>query len=153
MEQLERDHLLRDVVDLSPGDSGGPGQTAAVTGLKAVQAKVPFTMTAPATLVGLPRQDVRLVDLDGTPGALVTYGRGLGGIAVLQSAAQSQPQTPKAQRDGGGLSLPKISINGVSGQELDTALGTVVRFERGGVGYTVAGSVPPTAAEAAARGL
>ncbi len=142
------------VVDLSPGDSGAPGQPAAVTGLKAVQAKVPFTITAPATLVGLPRQDVRLVDLDGTPGALVTYGRGLGGIAVLQSAApQAEPQAPKAQRDGGGLSLPKISINGVSGQELDTALGTVVRFERGGVGYTVAGSVPPTAAEAAARGL
>ena len=84
----------------------------------------------------------------------MTYGQGLGGIAVLQSAAQAQPQTPKAPRDGGsGLSLPKISINGVSGQELDTALGTVVRFERGGVAYTVAGSVPPTAAEAAARGL
>ena len=142
------------VVDLSPGDSGGPDQHATATGLRAVQAKVPFTITAPATLVGLPRQDVRLVDLDGSPGALVTYGRGLGGIAVLQSAAQAQPQTPKAPRDGGaGLSLPAISINGVSGQELDTALGTVVRFERGGVAYTVAGSVPPTAAEAAARGL
>jgi hypothetical protein len=51
------------------------------------------------------------------------------------------------------LSLPKISINGTSGQELDTALGTVVRFDRGGVGFVVAGSVPPTAAEAAARGL
>ena len=48
------------------------------------------------------------------------------------------------------MSLPKISINGVSGQELDTALGTVVRFDRAGVGYVVAGSVPPTAAEAAA---
>jgi hypothetical protein len=141
------------VVDLSPGDSSGPDHQAAVTGLKAVQAKVPFTITAPGTLVGLPRQDVRLVDLDGTPGALVTYGRGLGGIAVLQSAAQAQPQTPKAPRDGGGVSLPKISINGVSGQELDTALGTVVRFERAGVAYIVAGSIPPTAAEAAARGL
>ena len=51
------------------------------------------------------------------------------------------------------MSLPKISINGTSGQELDTALGTVVRFDRAGVAYVVAGSVPPTAAEAAARGL
>ena len=34
-----------------------------------------------------------------------------------------------------------------------TALGTVVRFERGGVTYTVLGSVPAAAAEAAARGL
>ena len=53
----------------------------------------------------------------------------------------------------GGQSLPKISINGASGQELDTALGTVLRFQRGGVDYTVLGSVPPTAAEAAARAL
>ncbi|MEA2281771.1 MAG: hypothetical protein QOK21_2378, partial [Solirubrobacteraceae bacterium] len=89
-----------------------------------------------------------------TPGALVTYGQGLGGIAVLESPSKAQPQTQKqGGRDGGGLSLPKISINGASGEELDTALGTVVRFDRAGVGYVVAGSVPPTAAEAAARGL
>jgi len=145
------------IVDLSPpaGSGGGADHQAAVTGLKAVQAKVGFTIVAPDALVGLPRKDVRLVELDGTPGALVTYGQGLGGIAVLESASKAQPQTPpQGGRDSsGGLSLPKISINGVSGQELDTALGTVVRFERGGIAYTVAGSVPPTAAEAAARGL
>jgi outer membrane lipoprotein-sorting protein len=141
------------VVDLSPPASGD--RHAQVTGLKAVQAKVGFTIVAPDALVGLPRKDVRLVDLDGTPGALVTYGHGLGGIAVLESPPQAQPQTPTQDHHdgGGGLSLPKISINGVSGQELDTALGTVVRFERGGIAYTVAGSIPPTAAEAAARGL
>jgi hypothetical protein len=143
------------VVDLSPSTSGGAtGRHADVTGLKAVQAKVGFTIVAPDSLVGLPQKEVRLVDLDGTPGALVTYGQGLGGIAVLESPAKAQPQVQSQGRhEGSGLSLPKISINGVSGQELDTALGTVVRFERGGVAYTVAGSVPPTAAEAAARGL
>ena len=51
--------------------------------------------SAPDTLVGLPRKDVKLVDLDGTPGALVTYGQGLGGIAVLQSPAKAQPQTQR----------------------------------------------------------
>ena len=144
------------VVDLSPsGSGGGAGPHADVTGLKAVQAKVGFTIVAPDALVGLPRKEVKLVELDGTPGALVTYGQGLGGIAVLESPSKTQPQTQqKGGRDGGGgLSLPKISINGASGQELDTALGTVVRFDRAGVGYIVAGSVPPTAAEAAARGL
>jgi outer membrane lipoprotein-sorting protein len=144
------------VVDLSPSSSGaGPDQHADVTGLKAVQAKVGFTIVAPDALVGLPRKDVRLVALDGTAGALVTYGQGLGGMAVLESPSKAQPQTQAQGRHegGGGLNLPKISINGVSGQELDTALGTVVRFERGGIAYTVAGSVPPTAAEAAARGL
>jgi outer membrane lipoprotein-sorting protein len=144
------------VVDLDPSAAGGADtQHADVTGLSAVQAKVGFTIVAPDALVGLPRKDVRLVELDGTPGALVTYGQGLGGIAVLESPSKAQPQTQQqGGRDGGGgLSLPKISINGTSGQELDTALGTVVRFDRGGVAYVVAGSVPPTAAEAAARGL
>jgi hypothetical protein len=46
-----------------------------------------------------------------------------------------------------------VSINGSTGQELSTALGTVVRFTRGGVAYTVLGSVPAAAAEQAARGL
>ena len=45
-----------------------------------------------------------------------------------------------------GLSLPTVSINGATGQELDTALGTVLRFSRGGVAYTVLGSVPAAAA-------
>jgi hypothetical protein len=144
------------VVDLNPPAAGGTDpQHADVTGLAAVQAKVGFTIVAPDALVGLPRKDVKLVELDGTPGALVTYGQGLGGIAVLESPSKAQPQSQQqGGRDGGGgLSLPKISINGASGQELDTALGTVVRFDRAGVGYIVAGSVPPTAAEAAARGL
>ena len=139
------------VVDLSPSSSGGADQHGEVTGLSAVQAKVGFPIVAPDALVGLPRKDVKLVELDGTAGALVTYGQGLGGIAVLERPSQAQPKTKP--QDNGGLSLPKISINGASGQELDTALGTVVQFERGGVAYTVAGSVPPTAAEAAARGL
>jgi len=51
------------------------------------------------------------------------------------------------------LQLPKVSINGSTGQELDTALGTVLRFQRRGVQYVVAGSVPPATAQAAARGL
>ncbi len=55
--------------------------------------------------------------------------------------------------DHHGLTLPSVSINGVTGQELDTALGTLVRFTRSGVAYTVVGSVPAAAADAAARGL
>jgi outer membrane lipoprotein-sorting protein len=139
------------VVDLSP-PAGGAGQKdrqhqQPVTGLDAVQAKVPFKVVAPDQLVGLNRRGVRLIDHGGSPGALVTYGQGLGGIAVIQTAAE--PGKNGAAGMPGGLSLPKISINGASGEELDTAL----RFRRGGVGYTVLGSVPPTAAEAAARAL
>lgn len=142
------------VVDLSPPaapSAAGPDDRAPVTGLAAVQAKVPFKVVAPDRLVGLGRQEVRLVDVAGSPGALVTYGRGLGGIAVLQTAASADKGGGAGK--SGGLSLPKISINGASGEELDTALGTALRFERGGVAYTVLGSVPPAAAEAAARAL
>jgi hypothetical protein len=136
------------------GEKGAPGKP--VTGAAAVQGQLSFKLAAPATLVGLPRQEARLIDQDGTPGALVTYGKGLGGIAVFQTSASGGQAGGKGKGKGGpggGLSLPKISINGASGQELDTALGTVVRFERAGVSYTVIGSVPPAAAEAAARAL
>jgi hypothetical protein len=151
------------VVDLSPSASSGtpdpkdPGSAhkdqKPVTGLNAVQAKVPFHIVAPDELVGLKRQDVKLVDMDGSAGALVSYGQGLGGIVVLQTAAKPASDKGTGGADRPGLSLPKISINGVSGEELDTALGTLLRFERDGVAYTIAGSVPPAAAEAAARGL
>ncbi len=44
-------------------------------------------------------------------------------------------------------------IGDVKGEELDTALGSALRFSRGGVDYIVIGSVPPAAVEAAARDL
>jgi hypothetical protein len=46
-----------------------------------------------------------------------------------------------------------VTIKGATGHELDTALGSVVQFTRGGVDYTVLGSVPAAAADAAARAL
>jgi outer membrane lipoprotein-sorting protein len=121
-----------------------------VTGAAAVAKKVPFTLTAPKTLVGLPRRSVSLIDMSGTPAALVTYGQNLGGIAVIERAAQPQASSGGDHR---GLSLPAVTIKGATGHELDTALGTVVQFTRGGVDYTVLGSVPAAAADAAARAL
>jgi len=100
-----------------------------------------FKPSAPPTLVGKPRQQVKRL---GSDGVIVTYGQGLDGIAVIE------------QKGGGGqssLSLPTVSINGITGQELPTALGTVVRFTRGGVEYTVLGSQPTSTVVAAARAL
>lgn len=132
-------------------------RAAEVTGPAAVQAKLPFTLAAPDKLVGLSRQSVQLLDWGGSPAALVTYGQGLGGIAVIEQSASSQGSSQsQSQSNGGdhqGLSLPTVSINNNSGQELATALGTVIRVTSGPVAYTVLGSVPPTAAEAAARAL
>ena len=130
----------------TPAPPRGGEHARHVDGLSAVAQRVHFNLSAPRTLVGLPRTGVSLVDGGGEPGALVTYGRGLGAIAVIQTPVrQGERKLPD--------SLPKVSINGATGTELDTALGTVVHFERAGVAYTVLGSVPPAAAEAAARGL
>jgi outer membrane lipoprotein-sorting protein len=124
-----------------------------VTGAKAVAAKLSFPLSAPPKLAGLPRRDVRLVSVESDKGALVTYGRGLGAIVVFEHA--SQPQSGQAKGNGRSAmeQLPSVNVNGATGKELATALGTVVTFERAGVSYTVAGSVPPVAAENAARGL
>jgi outer membrane lipoprotein-sorting protein len=125
-----------------------------VSGEVAVASRVPFTLAAPRSLVGLPRHGVSLVDSAGKAGALVTYGQNVGGMVVIEQKADAATSA-KANTSGGpsGLSLPTVSINGSTGQELSTALGTVVRFTRGGVAYTVIGSVPAAAAEQAARAL
>ncbi|HTP22282.1 MAG TPA: hypothetical protein VMJ65_21920 [Solirubrobacteraceae bacterium] len=120
-------------------------------GLSAVKAHLPFTLVAPSSLGGLPRQSAQLLDWGGSPAALVTYGQGLGGIAVIEQTASSQ--SGSQNQAPGGLNLPTVSINNHSAQELPTALGTVLRVKSGGVQYTLIGSVPPAAAEAAARKL
>jgi len=129
-------------------------QNTEITGLAAVRAHLPFALAAPKQLDGLPRQSVQLLDWGGSPAALVTYGQGLGGIAVIQQSASGQSSSGSSS--GGnqsGLNLPTVSINGHSAQELPTALGTVLHLSAGGVEYTVLGSVPPTAAEMAAKQL
>lgn len=141
------------VVDLSPTPGAGAAheEPSSRTGAEAVQKSLDFQLVAPQSLAGLPQGEVRGIEVDGKSAALATYGKGLGAVAVIESA--SEPGEAGAPGPEGGLSLPKVSINGVQGEELDTALGTVLRFSRGGVDYVVIGSVPPAAAEAAARAL
>jgi outer membrane lipoprotein-sorting protein len=127
----------------------GHGAANSVTGVQAVQRRLGFQLSAPDRLAGLPRRTVRLVRFGADAGAATFYGKGLGGILVLQRAAS--PASGSAR--GHDMRLPQINIDGVTGTELATALGTVVSFQRGGVQYTVLGSVPPVAAENAARGL
>ena len=138
---------------------GRHGHKQQVTGVAAVQSRLGFTLAAPVTLANRTRSDVRLLEMGGKGGALVTYGQGLGGIAVLeqQATASTARQLNLSQGSGDhqrGISLPTATISpGISAQELDTALGTVVRFTRRGVTYTVLGSVTPSVADAAARSL
>lgn len=147
------------VVDLTPqltgaaGDAHGGGAQQPITGVRAVQAKLPFKLAAPETLAGLPRRGVWLAHdgSDGRATAVVTYGEGLGAIAVVQTQAGAGTGTDPL--GGSALRVPRVNIDGATGSELATALGTVLTFEKGGVTHVVVGSVPPQAAETAAREL
>jgi len=132
-------------VHLPQAAMGHDGKGLKVIGGAAAAGRLPFALHAPKTLVGLPRQSVRLIKHGSDTAALVIYGKGLGAIAVLEQ--------PGSSSDTSLAMLPKISIDGASGNELATALGTVLRFSHGGVTYTVVGSVPSVAAEAAARAI
>jgi outer membrane lipoprotein-sorting protein len=142
------------VVDLNPTEpNGGEGSdTAPVTGLETVQRQTSFPLTAPPSLAGMERDQVRLVSSGSDAGALVTFGRELGGIAVLELPAK---QAASGEGDEtGGPQLPSVTIDGATkGEELETPLGTLIRFRRDGVDYTVAGSVTPAVAREAAQGL
>ena len=114
---------------------------------RGVQAAAGFPVVAPDTLVGLPRKDVRLVG-GADSGSLVVYGQGLGAIVVVERKADAT-----APKGGALASLPTVSLDGVTAHELATQLGTVIEWQSGGVAYVLAGSLPPAAAEAAARTL
>jgi outer membrane lipoprotein-sorting protein len=148
-------------VDISPprgghGKSDGrKGHGKGVHGKAAVARRLPFQLSAPDTLGGLKRQSVTLLKPKGGSAALITYGTGPGTIAVVERAAKPEKPAaaPSGDHHGGGLELPTASINGATANVLETPLGSVVSFERGGVKYVVLGSVTAAVAEAAARGL
>ncbi|HEX4011153.1 MAG TPA: hypothetical protein VHX62_14135 [Solirubrobacteraceae bacterium] len=148
-----------EVVKIDTGSTSGASRAlkkghaqAQVSGAAAVARHLSFALTAPGSVVGLPRHGVTLMNWGGSPAALVTYGKDLGGVAVIEQKAPAGSGSAKSG-PGGNLSLPTVSINGTTGQELATELGTLLRFTSNGVAYTVVGSVTPYAAEAAARAL
>jgi hypothetical protein len=104
--------------------------------------------SAPPTLAGLElrtcREASRSTDVTGR---VLVYGTSLSSVVVLEQPGGGDP--------GGGLwgLLPSVSVSGADGRELVTPLGTVVRFARGGITYTVLGSLPRPVIEAVARGL
>jgi outer membrane lipoprotein-sorting protein len=123
-------------VDLG-APSGGKPQAPAT--------KPDFDVVAPDTLVGLPRKDMRAI---GNGGELIVYGQGLGAIAVIEHKAQSD-----AQGNSVLSALPTVALDGLTGHELATQLGTAIQWTRNGVSFVLVGSLPPAAAESAARAL
>jgi outer membrane lipoprotein-sorting protein len=104
-----------------------------------------FPITAPRTLLGLPRTAVHVVGEGRSKTALVVYGEGLGSIVVAEQKAGDNG----AQLNG----LPEVRLDGATGHELTTPLGTILQWRRDGLTYLLAGSVPAATAHSAANGL
>ena len=77
-----------------------------------------------------------------------------GSLVLFKGRPGQELQLGPRRTGQGGLQLPSVDIEGATkGQKLETPLGTVVRFQREGVEYTVGGSVPAAVALEAAQGL
>jgi hypothetical protein len=164
--QLSKPTNYHTVNVATPSGSSSTSETTAkgkkhakpITGVGAVAKQLHFKLAAPSSLAGLRRQSVSLTGEGAHRGALLVYGQGLGAIAVMEQPAsatgarQLQLSTSNGDHQQ-GIILPSFSVHGATAQELNTALGTFVRFTSGGVTYTLIGSVNSHTARAAARGL
>jgi outer membrane lipoprotein-sorting protein len=122
--------------------------------------EVPFTVVAPDTLAGRPRTDLHAAQLGDNVGAVAVYGQGLDSIVVIErpdakgSGAAAGKDNGSSHHGGGPqVELPTTDVNGAQARVLDTPLGSAVEWTQGGVSFVVAGSVPRSVAEAAARGV
>jgi outer membrane lipoprotein-sorting protein len=120
-----------------------------VTGLARVQASVSFKITAPTSLAGLDRSNVVLIGKGRKAAVAVTFGTGMNSIAVIERPVEGK----KTSKDDSGFELPTKQIAGLTVTELGTPLGSLAEFERGGVAFTVLGSVPLSKLESAVAGL
>jgi outer membrane lipoprotein-sorting protein len=78
---------------------------------------------------------------------VTTSGHGISSIEVLRAKSAGKDSAPSLE------GVPTVKIGTTTANELKTALGTILTFERGGVRYVLAGAVQPAAVEALARGL
>ena len=143
--------LGREAVNVDPPaghDAKGAGKHEDVTGVAAVQKRLGFDLSAPAKLAGLPRNEVRLVHFGGEK-ARSCIRRGPRRLIVLQRQA-GQPARRPATRGG---ALPQVNIDGATGDRARHRARHVRDLRARRRPYTVLGSVPPAAAENAARGL
>ena len=112
-----------------------------------------FDVSAPSTLAGKRRTDLHAVGSGKQAGAAAVYGKGLGAVVVVEKPYDAS-QAPAGKSNGHQqVKLPTTDVRGARATVIETPLGSVVQWTRGGVSYVVAASAPRSAVEAAARGL
>jgi outer membrane lipoprotein-sorting protein len=93
------------------------------------------------------------VYLKGVDGVALTYGSGWGTVVLAQGPQQDGASVPRPEAAGGDPALPKVDLGGVEATELSTPVGTGLRWNADGISYALAGSVPASELEYAAREL
>lgn len=94
------------------------------------------------------------VYLKGADGVVLTYGSGWGTLVLAQGPQKDGASVPQPGAAGDeDLALPTVDLGGVEATELSTPVGAGLRWSAGGVSYLLAGSVPASELEIAAREL
>jgi outer membrane lipoprotein-sorting protein len=94
------------------------------------------------------------VYLKGADGVVLTYGSGWGTVVLAQGSQNDGAAAPRRVVAGGNdLALPTVYLGGLEATELSTPVGTGLRWNAHGVSYALAGSVPASELERAAREL
>ena len=95
------------------------------------------------------------VYLKGSSGVVLTYGSGWGTVILAEARQREGATVPQPGSAGGGeLALPKVDLgDGIEATELSTPVGTGLQWSEDGVSYVLAGSVPGSELERAAREL
>lgn len=90
-------------------------------------------------------------------GVVLTYGSGWGTVVFAQGQGDGDAAMPPEAGDAeanGLQQLPTVDLGGgVEAQEISTPIGSGLSWSADGVGYVLAGSVPASELEQAARGL
>ena len=142
----------------------GAAVSAKPLSLTQAKARAPFLLTPSSTPAGLslrgafvtpsasasakaaatltPEQRGMLTALGKHPAAALVYGSGFGSVVVIEARTTPAQDAQLQQRLGSLSAIGRSTVGGAPAIKLQTPLGTVVTFRRGGVRVVVAGLVP-----------
>jgi outer membrane lipoprotein-sorting protein len=93
------------------------------------------------------------VYVKGTDGLVLTYGSGWGTVVLAQGPQRDDVSAPRPEAAGDDPALPTVDLDSVEATELSTPVGTGLHWDADGISYALAGSVPASELERAAREL